>query len=121
MNVTLERKAWGEVRHVFDSPACAVSVLHVEAGGYCSRHWHRERVNRFIVATGSIDVVEYADGGEGSERERRRLRPGDVHDVPAGVVHRFEVVEPGIVVEVYWPSASVRLDDIVRLDVGGRR
>lgn len=120
MRAELQTKAWGTVRHAFDSPTCAVSVLHVEAGGYCSRHFHRERINRFLVITGSIDVVSYT-GDAITETGRYRLAPGDITDVPAGVVHSFEVVEPGIVVEVYAPAGVVRLDDIVRIQLGGRK
>lgn len=120
MRAELEDKAWGKVRHAFDSPNCAVSVLHVEAGGYCSRHLHRERINRFLVVSGAIDVIVYTDDGA-SELTRQHLLPGDISDVPAGVVHSFEVVEPGIVVEVYSPSGMVRLDDIERIQLGGRK
>lgn len=116
MNVTQEVKAWGKVRHLFDTPQCAVSVLEVEKGGYSSRHYHEWRINRFLVQSGQIEVVHY----DGSHEERFTLKPGDVHDVPAGVVHRFEVVESGIVVEVYWPAVGVSIQDIKRLDTGGR-
>ena len=46
-----------------------------------------------------------------------------MHDVEAGVVHRFEVLESGVVVEVYFPQRPtdrVSHDDIVRFDLGGR-
>ena len=120
MNVALETKVWGAARHAFESAFCAVSVLYTEAGGYCSRHLHRDRVNRFLVVSGAIDVVRYEPGGR-VESSRERLHAGDVADVPAGELHRFEVIESGIVVEVYWPAATVRQDDIVRVDTGGKR
>lgn len=115
MNVTQEAKAWGSVRHLFNTPQCAVSVLDVKKGGYSSRHYHEWRVNRFLVQSGEIDVVHY----NGSIEERYNLKPGDVHDVAAGVVHRFEVKESGVIVEVYWPSQGVSFTDIKRLDIGG--
>lgn len=64
--------------------------------------------------------MEYTDDAA-EETKRIRLDPGSMYDVRAGVVHSFEVVLPGIVVEVYWPSASVRLDDIERITLGGKR
>ena len=115
LNVIQEVKAWGRVRHLFDTPQCAVSVLEVVKGGYSSRHYHEWRINRFLVQSGQIEVVHY----NGSIEERFVLNPGDVHDVPAKVVHRFEVIEPGIVIEVYWPAAGVTITDIKRLDTGG--
>ena len=119
--VEAERKIWGNARHVFASPHAAVSILDTYHGGYCSRHFHAERVNRFVVQTGSIYVVEYDPGGT-IEVSRAKLQSGDVHDVEAGVVHRFEVIEPGLVIEVYYPSRPldrVSHGDIVRLDAGG--
>ena len=118
-----EKKVWGFVYHAFDDDNCAVSVLHTQAGGYCSRHTHTERINRFLVVSGCIDVVRYSDDGS-KEISRTSLKEGDIEDVGAGVVHSFEVVEPGVVVEVYSPAfngAKVRLDDINRLKLGGSR
>lgn len=121
MRTEVEGKVWGSARHVFNSPHAAVSILETKVGGYCSKHFHSQRVNRFIVESGSINVIEYDPGGE-LEITRIRLNPGDVYDVEAGIVHRFEVLEPGIVVEVYFPAKpgySVSHDDITRLDLGG--
>jgi len=112
-----ETKAWGSVKHAFSLGQCAVSVLDVKAGGYSSRHYHRARVNRFLVVSGAIEVVEYDPTGR-YEIRRRRLEADDVADVDAGTVHRFEVKQPGVVVEIYYP-ADVKQDDIERLDVGG--
>lgn len=118
---TEETKVWGTATHVFASPQAAVSILDTLKGGYCSRHFHSQRVNRFVVHTGVINVVEYDPGGT-VEVSRTKLQSGDMHDVEAGVVHRFEVVEPGLVVEIYYPSRPqdrVSQDDIIRLDLGG--
>jgi mannose-6-phosphate isomerase-like protein (cupin superfamily) len=110
-------KTWGQVEHIFSSPFAALSVLDVKAGGYSSRHYHQHRVNRFYVKSGAIDVVQYDKSGN-REVVRRTLRAGDLADVGPNIVHRFEVKEPGIVIEFYFP-ADLREDDIVRLDVGG--
>ena len=117
-----EAKIWGTAKHVFSDPNAAVSILETVIGGYCSRHSHAQRVNRFIVHSGSIDVVEYTEDGE-QETARTWVRPGEVYDVDAGVVHRFEVIQPGLVIEVYFPAkpgCKVSHDDIQRLDIGGR-
>ena len=117
-----EDKIWGKATHVFASPHAAVSILETVIGGYCSRHYHAQRINRFIVTSGIIEVVEYNQTGE-LEVNRTRMESGDVHDVDAGIIHRFEVVSPGQVIEVYYPAKPgciVGLDDIQRLDIGGR-
>lgn len=119
--VEAEKKIWGKALHVFASPHAAVSILDTYHGGYCSRHFHAERVNRFVVQSGAIYVVEYDPGGT-IEVSRTKLQSGDMHDVEAGVVHRFEVIDPGQVIEVYFPAnqnCKVSHHDIVRLDTGG--
>ena len=108
-----ETKVWGKVQHVFGSDSCAVSVLDVNAGYRCSRHYHKHRVNRFIVHSGEIDVILHHQG------ITHRLKAGDIYDVEPGVVHSFSVIKSGVVVEVYWP-APVRMDDIIREDLGGK-
>lgn len=108
-----EEKVWGTAHHVFCSETCAVSVLETKKGGFSSNHYHRDRVNRFIVQSGQIDIVHECG-------PTVHLGPGDTYDVEPGIVHRFEVIEPGVVVEVYY-AAPVRLDDIIRLDTGGLR
>ena len=123
LKTQLHKKAWGSVYHAFDNPECAVSVLYTKEGAYSSRHVHTERVNRFIVVSGCIDVVRYTPDGE-TETERVRLHVGDIEDVKTMVVHSFEVVEGGILVEVYYPAyggAQVRLDDIKRLRLGAAK
>jgi mannose-6-phosphate isomerase-like protein (cupin superfamily) len=122
VDLAVEAKVWGSVRHCFSSEAASGSVLWTVAGAFCSRHSHEDRVNRFVVVSGEIRVEIFDDRG----RELLRaipLRQGRMIDVPAGVVHRFVVVEPGVVVEFYFPAregAVVRGDDIKRLDYGGR-
>ena len=113
--MTKEKKVWGTAQHFPCSHACGVSVLEVEQGGYCSWHYHNERVNRFIVHSGRIVVeVKTPSGG----RNEFELAAGGWHDVQPRDLHRFRVLEPGVVVEVYFAPA-ISMSDIVRMDTGG--
>ena len=116
----LEYKVWGSVLHIFASPHAAVSCLTVEAGYCCSKHYHRQRVNQFAVQEGLICVETWKELN--GERTTKMILPGEVYIVPSGMWHRFRVLESGKVVEVYWPDRGgiVKLDDIVRADVGGK-
>jgi len=112
-------KVWGETAEVFYAPHCAVHYLRIEAGEhgtFCSRHYHKHRANRFVVISGEIDVVIYRE-----REERHRIKPGEAFDVPSQVVHRFEVVKSGVMIEIYWPDSGfiVIRDDIERLEEGG--
>lgn len=115
-----ERKAWGWTRLAVQSEVYQRHELVVEAGGYCSRHYHMDRANHFRVLSGLLTVEVWWD-------ERRKvthtLRAGQTLDIPSLVQHRFTVLEPGRVIEEYWADrgGTVRSDDIVRLDTGGKR
>ena len=112
------KKVWGWVWHLFASPHAAVSYLSLRSGFQCSRHHHRDRVNMFALISGQVLIEEWPTGGI---YICTQLHPGGTHQIPAGIDHRFRVIEDGEMIEVYWPveGATVRLDDIVRLDEGG--
>lgn len=115
----VHNKCWGTTSRIFDSTLVFADVLHVEAGWQCSRHTHEERANRFHVVSGEIIVRTWDDAGADTEH---RLREGDCLTVPSGVMHRFEVIRSGVVVEIYWPDrgGALRASDIQRVDEGGR-
>lgn len=122
LDIPYERKCWGWVKHVFHSHSAAISVLDVEAGTRCSRHYHRQRVNQFTVISGQIVVQEFNFDDPDNLVKETMVGSGQSYAVPVKVVHRFVVRERGQVIEVYWPDDSrdsVTLDDIVRIDEGG--
>lgn len=129
-----EKKVWGEVQHVFNSPDVAVSVLKVNAGFRCSRHWHVHRCNQFILVSGKIEVWSWASEGDLTDWNDPPMKPNppmwvDMMSigggrrnviVPAGAPHMFVVRESGLMVEIYTPDGGpVDIDDIVRFDEGG--
>ena len=118
-----ETKIWGTVRHLFDDDA-SVSILRVNAGFCCSRHYHIHRWNRFDVIRGCIAVIMYGMNLNGDliVMSRQVLRASEGYPVPPDIIHRFEVIESGIVVETYWTTdgSPVQADDIKRIDVGSK-
>lgn len=118
-----ESKNWGRVLHCFNNPQASVSFLETKEGYQCSRHYHEDRANVFIVISGAITVQHWR--GDDPTLVEKTLKEGDSYTVPSQEVHRFQVVESGQVIEVYYPDdghggGEVRLDDIVRLSIGGR-
>ena len=117
-----ELKCWGKVQHVFNSPDVAVSVLKVNKGFRCSVHYHKHRINGFTVVSGKIKICSWLVG-ETPERpvwSTNILRTGDTVNIPIRYPHMFEVIESGIIVEVYTPDGGpVDINDIVRFDEGG--
>ena len=121
MNTALpfwEEKCWGEVLHCFHNSQASVSYLKVREGYRCSRHFHEDRANDFIVISGQIMIEVWS---KGKEPKTELLIPGDTFSVLSKIVHRFNVIESGDLIEVYWPDRGgvVSIDDIIRLDVGG--
>lgn len=110
-------KVWGRTRCLVSSEFYSAHLLDTNAGCYCSAHFHRERANRFICVSGRIAVVEWMPSGT----VRTVLSADMTYDVPSLVLHQFQVLESGLVVEEYWPDrgGTVRDDDIVRLSTGG--
>lgn len=131
-----EGKGWGRVRHVFTDPHFSVSDLLVKAGERCSLHFHEDRGNTFQVIDAQIIVEEFGSALDMSQPmwednigrifrapsdtpvKATLLYPGMCCTCPAMSWHRFRVIRPGRVIELYFGD-DVRLDDIVRFDVGG--
>lgn len=111
-------KVWGWTMELVDSPFYSRHALEVEAGGYCSLHFHAQRANRFQMVTGRVEIVELF----GPLAVRTMLGPEDTYDVPSLVPHLFIVHEDGTLFEEYYPDrgGSVNRDDIVRLVEGGK-
>ena len=119
-----EEKVWGRVAHLFVSEFAATSLLEVMANSWCSIHYHEYRANAFAVQSGRI-VVDYWPRNFYAEApiESVELGAGESIQIPSMVVHRFRVLESGLVVETYWPDTMIRqvtIEDIVRFNEGGR-
>lgn len=132
-----EDKCWGRVAHL-SSQKALVSILEVDAGWRCSRHFHKKRINHFRVISGSIRICCFAlddrivnldnitDPKELSDKltlyTSKILGPGSSYTCMFGSIHCFEVIESGTVVETYWnfDGTTPDINDIVRFDEGCR-
>ena len=112
----IQGKFWGTTRCYFENSTSEVHYIEANEGGYCSRHLHEGKWNRFIVMEGKLKITIYKDSGE----DETILTEGMFSDVPPGIEHRFEALENTKALEVYWIDG---LDpaDIVRRDTGGMR
>ena len=111
-----QSKAWGQTTQLIRRENFEVHRIVIEAGGYCSKHYHNAKYNSFYVESGQLDIHVY---NEDSELEDvTRLGPGDMTSVSPGRLHMFEAMEKTIAYEIYWAEIS---DDIVRQSYGGIR
>jgi mannose-6-phosphate isomerase-like protein (cupin superfamily) len=114
-----EIKGWGVTEEIYRDKHLLIARIQVEAGGYCSIHYHRQRDNLFVVHAGTLIVHVFDSGPPKSVR----LNAGDQLRVPAGIAHQFEAATVVRCDEVYTPvaGATIDADDIVRFSQGGMR
>ncbi len=110
----VQGKFWGTTRCFFENSTSEVHYIEAEKDGYCSRHHHKNKWNRFIVLEGALKVIIYKQDSE----DETVLTSGMFSDVPPGIDHRFEALEDTKALEVYWID-GLDPQDIVRQDSGG--
>lgn len=109
-------KIWGRTKEISSSKSYSCHELEVNAGSYCSMHYHRFRSNKFLVHTGQIQVIEFY----GPHVKITSLLPNETLTVPALVVHLFAVVASGALREEYFSEGGdVDANDIIRIIEGG--
>ncbi len=101
-------KPWGQELIFAHTPEYAGKILYVTAGHRLSLQYHEEKHETLYVRRGLIIATIAASDGA---LEQVKLYPGDVLDVPAGSIHRFEAIEDSELFEVSTPE----LTDVVRL------
>ena len=110
-----QAKVWGTTQLVFARNGTEAHRITFEKGGYCSKHRHVAKWNRFLVLSGSLRVTIFQPDGNLDET---MIEQGGITDVPPGVWHRFETVQPGSALEFYWTVLDPQ--DIEREEEGGK-
>jgi len=106
-------KCWGKTQLVFAHNSVEVHMIEARPGYRCSRHSHSTKWNRFVVLSGRLVVRIFHEG----EVDETIVGPWQVTDVPPGVLHEFQALEPTIAAECYWVELDAQ--DIVREEPGG--
>lgn len=114
----VQHKFWGWTQHIYLDDHTEIARAHIVKGGFCSKHFHEHKTNRFHIINGSLLITVYRNDRE----EKVLLHPGVTLDVPPGIIHRMTCFETCDFIEIYWPNPGERLDpgDIKRLDDGGK-
>lgn len=92
-------KVWGVTQLGFSFNSTEAHAILVRQGGYCSRHSHSQKWNRFFVLSGRLVVRIFHTEDLCDETI---IGEGQVTDVPPGAKHEFEALEDTIAVEFYW-------------------
>lgn len=111
------KKIWGRTQPIVSTPFYSKHGLYVEAGGYCSLHYHKQRANIFTIVTCEVEIIEFY----GPRVHRTKLPKHGTYDVPSMVPHLFAVYSSGLMYEEYYPDRGGIVDDndIIRLVEGG--
>lgn len=111
---SVQKKYWGKTRAIYVGEFSETHYLEIDKGGYCSKHCHQHKWNRFFLISGELRVIIYREHGE----DVTTLKPGETTDVEPGVYHLFEATKDSTCLEVYWVDI-LNPDDILRLNTGG--
>ena len=82
------QKLWGWKRTIDESLFHWTDFLHIDSGGYCSRHLHNDHFNSFLVLTGVLCVAVWNDRRK-STPEIKCVHEGELLRVDPGHVHQF--------------------------------
>jgi len=106
-------KVWGETSELFFGNNVEIHYITIVKGGFCSKHKHTSKFNRFVVLSGILKVTMFDNKFE----DVTILSAGDEFTVNTDQYHRFEAVTPVEAIEIYWVELS--RNDIHRVDTGG--
>jgi len=102
---------------LFNKNNVEISAISIRKGGFCSKHMHKTKYNKFIVNKGRLKITIWKEYANDLLEDITMLREGMEHTVAPGDYHMFEALEDTEALEIYW----VELDenDIVRINHGG--
>ena len=106
--INIIEKLWGKTQLVFDNEIIHIYSAWIKPGGFCSKHYHKNKHNLFFVQSGSI-VVKIWDKETINEH---KLLTGDKILVNSNTWHQFVAIEESIVLEIYY--STIDHEDIIR-------
>jgi len=113
----IQGKVWGHTTPLFNKNNVELHIAQIKQGGYCSKHLHKFKYNRFIVLKGKLRVTIWKNYGTECLQDVSILEASQECTVPPGDFHQFEALEDTTALEVYWVELSE--NDITRFDHGG--
>lgn len=117
--MNIQGKAWGFTKPIFNKNNVEIHDLFIHKGGYCSKHKHNSKFNKFIVKKGVLKVSIWKNYGADVLEDVTILTENSECTVPPGDFHSFEALEDTEALEIYW--VELRTDDIERTNHGGRK
>ena len=113
----IQGKIWGHTTPLFNKNNVELHIACIKKGGYCSKHLHKFKYNRFVVLKGRLKVTIWKNYGTETLEDISILETSQECTVSPGDFHKFEALEETTCLEIYW--VDLNENDIVRLDHGG--
>ena len=106
-------KNWGRTAVVDEHNGVLIYQAFV-VNGQSSIHKHEHDINIIVSVDATIRIL-FFDDGPTEVSSSCLLVPGFKITIKPGVIHQFVVVEPGAIIEIYYPGKHDF--DIVRFNV----
>lgn len=115
----IQGKIWGYTTPLFNKNNVELHVAVIRKGGFCSKHLHKYKFNRFVVLKGRLKVTIWKNYGTDTLEDISILEVSQECTVMPGDYHKFEALEETTCLEIYW--VDLNENDIVRADHGGMK
>jgi len=113
----IQGKVWGKTRLIFRNHNSEIHRIEAQKGGFCSKHKHDFKFNKFFVESGKFQIDVWQNDYD--LVDSTIIGPGESTTVKPGCYHKFIALEDSVVYEIYW-VAKLDAHDIIRENVGGK-
>lgn len=115
--MNIQGKVWGNTKPLFNKNNVELHAISINKGGFCSKHKHISKFNRFVVSKGKLKITIWKHYANKFLEDVTILNPGEECTVSPGDWHMFEALENTEALEIYW--VELRDTDIERENIGG--
>jgi len=91
-------KGWGYELWIHNDVNYCGKLLFFNKGKRCSLHYHKLKNETFYLQTGKLKCTFYMFGEEDKKTEVI-MNPGDIKEIPVGLVHQMEALEDSYLFE----------------------
>ena len=111
--MTIIKKIWGTRNRIFESAEVEMDLLNLNKNTVCSIHNHKEKINRFILISGEVNII--------TDLGKYELKVDVPFDVEPPMIHQFTVIKDSIMLEIAFVNdGTIDSDDIKRIQQGGK-
>ena len=105
-------KGWGYELWIHNDKDYCGKLLFFKKGKKCSLHHHKIKSETFYLQSGKLKCTFY-DLDKPDDKNQLIMNPGDMKEIPIGLVHRMEALEDSVLFEFstqHFDSDSHRIE-----------